>query len=807
MKKISLRLHLLSIMILMMPFLSFGQFTIAGKVIDKAVQSPLGGAHIILQGTFKATVSNPDGSFTFDKLKPARYTLSVSFLGFEDHTVDLLLRNDTMIVITMVISPLMQDEVIITGTRLNKNSPTTYSTISAKEIEEINLGQDLPYLLSSSPSVTTTSDAGSGVGYTSLRIRGTDLYRINVTLNGIPLNDAESQGVWWVDMPDIASSIDNIQIQRGAGTSNNGAAAFGASINIETNKFNADPYGSIDLSAGSFNTGKITVKAGTGLIKSHWSLDARYSRLHSDGYINRAFADLSSYYFAGTYSGKKNLVKMVVISGNEKTYQAWEGVPKNLLETDRTYNPLGTYYDKNGNLQYYDDQTDNYRQDHYQLFWSQEIASKWTMTLALHSTLGKGYYEDYKTDKDFADYGLEDVVIGADTISSTDLVRQKWLDNEFYGLILTANYNNKQRFKLNLGGAFNFYDGDHFGEIIWSEMPLNEDVNYRWYENNAQKTDGNIYAKADYKVTNTLNLFADLQYRGITYEIDGIDDDLRNITQSHNFNFLNPKLGAYYDLNTRNSAYLSFAVSNREPSRSTLVDATPNLPAPTSEQLLDIEAGHKYSSPNISLETVLFYMKYKDQLVLTGKINDIGVPVFENVPESYRAGIEFSYGSKPLRFMNWDGNLALSMNKISGFTEYIDNWDAWPEQLVVEHGTTDLSFSPAVVFNNSFDFEPVKNLHLVLGTKYVSSQYIDNTSSSERMLGAYFVNDFHARYSLFPGFMEELTFTVKMNNIFNEKYETNAWVYRYYTEGEYGELNGYFPQAGINFLIGITLKF
>jgi iron complex outermembrane receptor protein len=801
------RAFAMTIVIGLLPFLSFAQSTITGKISDQETNQPLAGAHILLENTYKTAISYTDGKFSFTGLKSGTYQLKISYVGYETYYSDFKLTRDTTIQISLKPSAIMASEVIVTATRASENSPTTYSTITRKEIEQVNLGQDLPYLLQASPSVVTTSDAGTGIGYSSLRIRGTDLTRINVTINGIPLNDSESHGVWWVDLPDFASSAENIQIQRGVGTSTNGAAAFGASINIETDLPESMPYSDIKASAGSFGTYKTTFKAGTGLIKNKWSFDGRFSRIYSNGYIDRAFASLFSYSLSGGYYGKNSIVKLMVMSGNEETYQAWDGVPGYMLDTNRTYNGLGAYHDSNGKLKYYDNQTDNYHQTHYHLNYLQNLGTRWNLTTALHYTRGFGYYEEYETDQSFSDYQLPDAVIGSDTITSTDLIRRRYLDNRFYGLTFGLNFDDKNKLQATIGGAVNYYDGNHYGEVIWSKISVQFDKNYRWYENEGKKTDANLYARLNWQLSEKLNLYGDLQFRRIVYRIKGIDNDLRDISQNHIYGFFNPKLGAYFNIDESNQAYISFAIGNREPDRSTLIDANPTRPYPVSERLYNAEAGYKYQGRIFSANANIYYMYYHDQLVLTGRINDVGDPVMENVSRSYRAGLEVSIGVRLLKNLRWDINGTLSSNKIPDFTEYVDNWDQWPDQLQTGLGTTNIAFSPSVIAGSILAWEPVKKLNISLFSKYVGKQYIDNTSSEDRKLDPYFINDLLIKYSISFKAMKELGFSIKINNLTNTKYESNAWVYRYYSEGAYSVMDGYFPQAGINFLVGLDLRF
>ncbi len=793
--------------LLMLPFAALSQFTISGTISDAQSGESLAGAHIILENSYKSAVSSPGGQFKISGLNAGEYTLKISYVGFEQYEELLTVSSDLFLDIRMSPSAIMGAEVIVSAVRASENSPVTYSTISRKDIDKVNLGQDMPYLLQLTPSVVTSSDAGTGIGYSSMRIRGTDLNRINVTINGIPLNDAESHGVWWVDLPDFASSTESIQIQRGVGTSTNGAAAFGASINIRTDDPEPEPYGEVSLAGGSFLTGKATLRAGTGLIRNRWSFDGRYSRIYSNGYIDRAFADMSSFAFSAGYFGKKNIVRLLILNGNERTYQAWDGVPGYMLDTNRRYNGLGAYYDENGELKYYDDQTDNYRQTHYHLNWVQNAGRFWDLTYAIHFTRGLGYYEEYKTDQDFADYGLPSVVAGGDTLSSTDLIRRRFLDNRFYGLTFGINYNDQDKVKLTIGGAMNYYDGGHYGEIIWAQYAQQFDKDYRWYENQGDKTEAGLFVKADILATPQLNVYGDLQIRQIDYTIEGIDNDLRDISQEHQYTFFNPKVGGFYDYNEQNQFYLSFGMANREPNRSTLTDASPERVSPKAETLFNTEAGYRFSSNKVSVAANLYYMYYHDQLVLTGRINDVGDPVMENVDRSYRAGLELSLGAHLMKNLNWNLNATFSRNQILDFTEYVDNWDEWPQQIENELGNTAIAFSPSFIAGSNLSYRPVKGLEVSLLSKFVGKQYIDNTESEDRKLDPYFVNDILISYVWIPKFIRQIGFSLKINNLTNAKYETNAWVYRYYTEGSYGKYDGYFPQAGINFMIGVDVKF
>ena len=796
---------LMFVLLFALPAFAFPQFRIKGTVTDAETGEALPGAHVIIEDSYSNAVTGTDGRYQLTNLKTGKYQLRASFLGYETFKTEINLESDRELDISLEPGAILEDEVVITATRAPKDAPKTYQIVDEKTIRQRNLGKDLPVILESTPGAVVTSDAGAGIGYTGIRIRGTDITRINVTVNGIPLNDPESQGVFWVNMPDFATSVENIQVQRGVGTSTNGAAAFGASINIQTQGMRADPYAAYNSSAGSFNTFKNSLTFGTGLLNGRFTIDGRLSKITSDGYIDRAFSDLKSFFVSGGYYGEKSIVKLNVFSGREKTYQAWYGVPGDSLETNRTYNPAGEYYDEEGNLKYYDNQTDNYQQDHYQLILSQKVNRYLNLNAALFYVRGYGYYESYYPDEPFADYGLDNLMIGTDTITETDLVRRKYLDNDFYGITVSGNYNNLKRLTASFGGSWNYYDGGHYGTVIWSEYASNGSIDRQWYNNTGTKMQYNLFGKLNYHLVKDLKVYTDLQVRGINYEIEGTHDDLRDISQEHDFMFFNPKFGAVYQFNPKHQAYFSFAIANREPTRSDFRDADEGH-QPQPEKLTDYELGYNYSAGKIRFNANLFYMDYRDQLVLTGEINNVGAPIFTNVPNSYRTGIELVAGLKPYQWLGWEGNASFSKNKIMGFEEYVDNWSPPYEQISNELGETDLSFSPEVILNSIFTFQPVEHMNIRLISKYVGKQYIDNTSSDKRSLDPYFVNDVHFNYTFYPGFVKELGLFLNVSNVFSEEYETNAWVYRYYYQGEEYMMNGYFPQATINFLAGVSMK-
>ncbi len=685
--------------------------------------------------------------------------------------------------------------VEILGSRADKQAPFTKTEVSKKDIAVLNLGQDLPYLLNQTPSVVVNSDAGNGVGYTGIRIRGSDLSRINVTLNGIPYNDAESQGVFFVDLPDFASSVNSIQIQRGVGTSSNGAGAFGATINISSNEFIEKAYAELNNSIGSFNTYKHTIKAGSGLIGNHFTLDARLSNLSSGGYIDRATSDMNSFYLTGAYTNKKTQVRLNVFGGKEKTYQAWYGVPESLLETNRTFNSAGT--EKPGGP--YENETDNFNQTHYQFFVNHSIRSL-VFNVGLFLTRGKGYYEQYKAGAQYSDYGLEEPVINGDTISTTDLIRQLWLDNNFYGSIFSLQYS-KHGSRITFGGGWNQYNGNHFGKLIWAEnggIPNN----HRWYDLDALKTDFNIYGKIQQQLTGNLELFGDLQYRKVNYQLNGFRNNPSLVVENE-YDFLNPKIG----LNYRNQNwryYISYAVASKEPNRDDFETGLGQQP--NKETLHDFEAGIERKTGNISWSANAFLMKYRDQLVLTGQINDVGAYTRTNIPRSYRTGIEFQSVYKPAAKFRWETNLSLSKNKVIDFTEYLDDYDNGGQK-VNSYSQSDISFSPEIVGGSILYFLPRTNLEISIASKYVGKQFLDNTGNKDRLLDDYFTNDLRVQWNIKCKFFKEIILNVHINNVFNVKYEPNGYSFSYLYGGKLITENFFYPMAGTNFMMGLNLKF
>ncbi len=697
------------------------------------------------------------------------------------------------------------DEVVVTATKAVRGTPVAYSNLSKDELNSRNDGQGIPYLISQTPSVITTSDAGTGIGYAGFRIRGTDANRINITVNGVPLNDAESHGVFWVNMPDIASSVQNVQIQRGVGTSTNGSAAFGATVALQTENPSMKPYGEYSFSAGSFGTVKHTAKGGTGLLYDHFVFDARYSNIRSDGFIDRASAKMQSYFVSAAWYGDNSLIKFQTFGSSEETYQAWNGVPSYMLEKgNRTYNSCGQY-EENGIIKYYDNQTDNYWQQHYHLMASQRLGDFWNMNLTLHYTPGEGYYEDYRYDKKYSDYKLPNYIDPeGNEIKKSDFIRRKWLDSDFYGGIFSANYQ-KENVQFSFGGAVNNYVCDHFGRILWAKSANTlPEPDFEYYRNKGEKLDYSAYAKMNWLFFPNVNGYLDLQYRGIDYTIKGSDDKAGdNLHVNKNWNFFNPKVGLNYQKNGH-TGFISFAVANREPNRDNFTEATPNE-RPAHETLYDYEAGYHYGNENFHIGANLYFMDYNNQLILSGKLSEIGEALTTNIKDSYRMGIELSGGISILSWLKWNGNLTLSSNKIKNFTEFVDNWNTGGQESNYL-GTTNIAYSPDIIGNSMFDVM-YKGFSAGFNSQYVSRQYADNTSDKGRSIDPYFVNSLRLGYVFKLKFIRELALDVTINNLFNAKYETNAWVYSYIEDGVRKKDDGYFTQAGTNAMARVSFRF
>lgn len=687
--------------------------------------------------------------------------------------------------------------VEVNAIRAGEKAPFAKTDLTKKDIEKNNLGQDLPFLLNQTASVVVNSDAGNGVGYTGIRIRGTDATRINVTLNGIPYNDAESLGTFFVDLPDISSSANSIQIQRGVGTSSNGAGAFGGTINLSTNEVNTKVYASTGNSYGSFNTWKNNIQFGSGILGNHFTIDGRISSIRSDGYIDRARSDLKSFYLSTAYLNEKNSLRLNVFSGKEKTYQAWNGVPEYLLATNRTYNPSGN--EKPGKP--YDNETDNYTQTHYQLFYNRKLNSYWKGNIAVFLTRGKGYYEQYKAAEQFADYGLPDYNNGTTIVTETDLVRRLWLDNYFYGTIFSGQYQ-KKKTQLIFGGGYNAYDGKHYGDIKWAAVGAAVPENYRWYDLTARKKDFSIYTKWIQHWSSNWQSFADVQLRNINYQINGFRYNPTLMIQK-NYSFLNPKTGITYSQKNW-VAYVSYALAGKEPNRDDFEAGSLQQPKP--EILHDLELGLERKTATYSFAANIYYMHYRNQLVLTGKINDVGAYTRTNIPNSYRTGIELQGKVRIIYWLNADANITFSENKIKDFTEYLDDYDNGGQQTKF-YSKTDISYSPSLIAGGNINFIPVKNSEISLVSKYVGMQYLDNSSQTSRSLNPFYLQDIRLSYLLENKLFKATSLTVQLNNVFNKKYEPNGYSFSYIYGGELTTENFYFPMAGFNFMIGVSLKF
>ncbi|MEL7375977.1 MAG: TonB-dependent receptor [Bacteroidota bacterium] len=705
------------------------------------------------------------------------------------------------------------DPLTITSTRADKLTPVTYVELEAKDIQERNLGQDVPYLLKWTPSVVVNSDAGTGIGYTGIWIRGTDPTRINVTLNGIPLNDSESQGVFWVNIPDFASSADNIQIQRGVGTSANGAGAFGATIDIATNQVKENAYASVDAGLGSFNTRRVSGRFGTGLLPGGFTLDGRLSSIRSDGFIDRGSADLDAWYLAGGWVGDRSVLRFNAFGGHEVTYQAWNGVPRSELEAgNRTFNTAGT--ERPGSP--HPDEVDNYRQNHYQLHYSTELSEEWTLKLSGHYTKGGGYFEQYRAGEDLADYGLDGVVVGDSTITESDLIRRRWLDNDFYGLVYSIGYKPVgSRLDFTLGGAANRYLNNHFGEVIWARFASNSETDTRYYDNDAEKIDINVYGRMNYGFSSQLNGYLDLQVRQINYEFLGLDNQLNRLDQQVDYTFFNPKAGMVYSPDAGSRAYLSVGVAHREPSRNDHVD-NPINEIPRPERLINTELGYERTSRRSNWGINFYHMAYQDQLVLTGRLNDVGEYIRANVPNSYRLGVELMGGVQLTDRLTLGGNMTLSRNRVRSYTEFLDQYEGedfdYVGQTTVERENQPLAFSPDIqaaaelMYRIPFQVEE-SFFEAALQTKYIGRRYLDNSGDEANSLDPYTFTDLRLSLNFPAGPAKLMRLTFLARNLFDAEYISNGWSYRYQFEGAETLDQGFYPQAGRNFLVSLGLDF
>jgi iron complex outermembrane receptor protein len=695
------------------------------------------------------------------------------------------------------------EEILVKAVRVDAKSPITHSNVSKKDLAKRNLGQDIPVLLNFLPSVVTTTDAGAGVGYTGIRVRGISSQSTNITINGIPYNDAESLGTFWVNLGDFASSVESLQLQRGVGTSTNGSGAFGASINVLTDAISKEASGEISNSIGSFNTRKHTVKYSTGLLNNHFEIAGRLSNIVSEGYIDRATSDLKSYYIQGSYIDDNTLIKGIIFGGQELTYQAYNGVTLEQVKENRRFNPSGQYANNAGETVFYDNEIDNYNQDHYQLHWNQRYNNLWSTNIGLNYTYGRGYFEQYREEDDFATYGFEELMVNGETVNTTDLIRRRWLDNDFYVFNASANYKNNG-LDLIFGGSVSHYDGDHFGEVIWAEFASQSQIRDRYYDGNSIKNDISGFAKANYKLNNKVSLYGDLQVRNVTYKTTGTSSDIIPFEVDKKFTFFNPKAGITYELNTNNDLYFSYARANREPNR-TDFESNANIKP---EQLNDFELGWRHkSSKGFYFNANSYFMLYNEQLVLSGQLDDVGNPIRTNSGESYRLGLELEAIIPVTSKFTILPNVTFSSNKND---ETIVSRDG----AIVNLGKTDISFSPAIIAANAFVYQPKQNLQMSLLSKFVDEQFMSNTDAELSRLDSYFTTDFNISYTIdTTSVFESVIITGLVNNIFNEEYISNGYFFTF--DDDFSnpgtvttiEGAGFYPQATINFLIGVTLKF
>lgn len=863
---------------LALPVIVHAQHEITGLVLNDLDQ-PLPGATIRVADTWLITSSGNDGRFTLSVKSPGDYLLRVSFIGYETAEVALSVPVTGETGVRMRPSMVQTGVALVSAVRSRDSEPVAGSTVSKEQLAPLNNGQDMPFLLRFTPSLVVTSDAGNGIGYTGLRIRGTDASRINVTINGIPLNDPESQAVFWVNLPDLASSVNSIQVQRGVGTSTNGAGAFGGSINISTDVANAEAFGAISNSVGSFNTWKHTVQFGTGIINNYWAFEGRLSQISSDGYVDRASADLRSYYLSGGYYGKRSSLTALIFGGAERTYQSWYGTPQSRLENDeeamlqhaanngyteaQTANLLNS--GRTYNYYLYENEVDQYNQDHYQLHFRHRFSDRLSLNLSAHYTWGRGYFEQFRADDPLADYGLDPLLIQSDlvysngqdamgnpvntswgedlshpdidiiqvpqfdifgdtitdiqgnvlleataAISESDLVRRRWLDNEFYGITWSLEYQ-AGRLRALLGGAANRYDGDHFGELVWMQYAAGSSPGDYFYLNFSQKDDANAFLKLDYRILDNVRVFADLQGRVVDYSAEGPDIGFRPVIIDTTWMFFNPKAGITWQAFRKSEFYASWSVANREPSRNDFIDAAPGSPAVKHETLNDFEIGYRRRSDKMFAELNTYYMMYDNQLVLTGELNDVGNPIRTNVASSYRRGVELQLAYMPFKKLSVHLNATVSENKIEQFTEILYDYGA--EEVAVvsrEYDLTDLAFSPGIIASGVVTWTPLlvkkHRIDISAMANYVGEQFLDNTSDPESRLDAYLVPDLMVSYGTNRGRLKHLNLRLYVQNVFDAEYSSNGWTYSYLF-GERQRENFFFPQAGRNYMLALDLNF
>lgn len=799
-----------------------------GVVMDKIIKSPVVGAIVTLKTDtngplLAACTTNEFGKYSLPS-KISKGYLEVKCLGYKKIYVPFDLISNPSPVIYLEYTTYTTNDVIINAYWFKNYSPVTHTTISKEELQKSNLGQDVPYVIQDLPSVVVTSDAGNGIGYTGIRIRGSDPTRINVSVNGIPINDAESQGMYWVDMPDIVSSSENIQVQRGVGSSVNGAGSFGGSINLTSKNLSSIAFAKSECSIGSFNTLKNNISFGSGLLNEHFAFEGRLSRIKSDGYIDRGSSDLKSFFVSSSYNSHYLYSRINIFSGKEITYQSWNGVPESRMNGD--VNAMNEYIIRNGldeeeannllnsgrNYNYfsYANQVDNYQQDHYQFLNTIRFNYKTSLDINLHYTRGKGFYEEYKKDQALSNYGIADIYLNVDTIISSNLIRQKWLDNDFYGTTYSLKRVLSENSKLTIGGGLNNYIGGHFGTVIWAQYAGKSEINQKYYNNSARKSDWNNYVRLENFFFNSkVNTFMDLQFRNVNYYFDGLNVDGSIKPDNASLQFFNPKAGIAYNFNSKNSVFASIGSTHQEPNRDDYTQSTAKS-RPQAEQLTDIELNYRYTDKYFYGQVTLYNMTYKNQLVLTGAVNDVGNYTRSNVADSYRRGIEIQTKWLPTDKINLGMNLTISENKIKQFVEFTDEYDAdynYAGQSKIVFNNINIAFSAAVIGNINFTYQFNEHLSASIIERYIDKQYLDNTSNGNRVIKAYMVTDARLSYKRSTKWCKEISFNVLLNNIGSSMYSSNGYTYGYNVAGSRTQENFYYPQAPFNALGQISLLF
>ena len=769
----------------------------------------------------KETASGKNGYFRIDLDSMGSYLVEIKSIGYKDYKTEITIQSTLHVQIQLEDEIYNLESVELISSWIKSNQPFTYTNLSKEKIEQKNLGQDVPFLLRWTPSTVVTSDAGTGIGYSGIRIRGSDPSRINVTIDGIPVNDAESQGVFWVDLPDFASSVDAIQIQRGVGTSTHGAGAFGGTINLKTEGVQTKPYVSLSGSAGSYTTNSGKIELGTGLFGNHFSLDGRISKVNSAGYIDRGSSDLNSLYFSGKYIDQEQALKLNFFTGKEITYQAWNGVPAQYIDKKdlRTYNTAGMKTDGS----FHDDEVDNYRQSHWHAIYNRSFSKGASAKVAVHYTKGKGYFEQYRNEDPLFDYQIPEVNLGDTIIRNSDLIRRRWLDNDFLGGIFSLHLEPSQKLEINVGGGVNRYWGSHFGEVIWSRVLGDSEQNHEYYRDKARKDDLNLYLQIQQRFGTKWHGLIDLQGRKINYQFLGYNEQLEPSETEESLFFFNPKFGLTYKGDTYDW-YYSFSIGHREPNRDDYVNSTPTS-RPKPERLIDHELGIRINGKRTFLGLNTYYMHYRDQLILTGKINDVGEYIRTNVDHSFRTGIEIEFNYAPLKNFALQGSSTVSANRIRSFLEYIDNWDTWGQEEKT-YKNTQIAFSPSVIAQGGLAYTIAEkdriNFTAEWLTKFVGKQYLDNTKREQSSLDPYFFSDLHLHCTFRPKWAKAIGLKLQIRNIFDQDVISNGWIYRFISEnydarpddpyaileeGSTYNLTGYYPQAGINFLLGVSIHY